>query len=85
MQHCCMAEARNPRAHCDTGCAQLQVPCTVSAIQDGGPQGLQVGSLFATALHDLAISAEWDGFGEQGEFHTLARVWEVERHTALAV
>jgi hypothetical protein len=42
-----------------------------------------VGSLFNRQFYEEAIDAKIDGFGECGEFHTIAKVWEIERHVAL--
>mgnify|MGYP003325860818 CR=1 FL=1 len=48
---------------------------------------------YEESLEDLGLdevkarcaAAGLDAFGERGEFHTLARVWDVPRHTALGV
>ena len=51
------------------------IPCTVSAVPEP-IDGIAVGQAFDRALVERALSAGWDPFGENGEFHTLARVWE---------
>lgn len=66
------------------------VPCTVSAVA-GVPdmvipaalEGLAPGRPFDEALSRAMAAAGWDGFGENGEIHTLARVWEVDPEQAL--
>jgi diphthamide synthase (EF-2-diphthine--ammonia ligase) len=57
-----------------------QVPCRVSATT---VDIVQVGSLFDRQFYNQAIADKVDGFGECGEFHTLAQVWEVSRTIAL--
>jgi diphthamide synthase (EF-2-diphthine--ammonia ligase) len=57
-----------------------QVRCYVSG---STVNVVQVGSLFNRQFYEEAIEAKIDGFGECGEFHTLAKVWEIERHVAL--
>lgn len=56
------------------------VPCSLSACP-GKPgaeavEGVEVGALFDAGLAARARAGGWDGFGEEGEFHTLAQVWE---------
>lgn len=51
------------------------IPCTVSAVTRP-IDGIVVGQLFDRALVKCALAAGCDPFGENGEFHTLARVWD---------
>jgi diphthamide synthase (EF-2-diphthine--ammonia ligase) len=44
-----------------------------------------VGAVYTPALAAAAVAAGVDAFGENGEFHTLARVWEVDRARALGI
>jgi diphthamide synthase (EF-2-diphthine--ammonia ligase) len=44
---------------------------------------MQLGTAFTRELHDQALQCGWDGFGENGEFHTLAQVWETDSVVAL--
>jgi diphthamide synthase (EF-2-diphthine--ammonia ligase) len=53
--------------------AASTVPCRVCAVT--GEHGVKVGDLFDAALV-ARLSASCDQFGENGEFHTLAEVWE---------
>lgn len=52
------------------------VPCVVSSVADEGKGVVFVGERFNRELWERARKAGKDGFGENGEFHTLARVWE---------
>eukprot|EP01134_Creolimax_fragrantissima_P007444 CFRG7444T1 len=55
------------------------VPCIVTACEgdfSGGEWPIKVGDSYGAALRQRAISLGWDEFGENGEFHTLARVWD---------
>lgn len=65
------------------------VPCVVSACPGDPPESspvpVHVGSRFDHQLADSARRAGWDAFGENGEFHTLAQVWQVPRHRALGI
>ena len=64
------------------------VPCVVSNVtvgEDGAPPELRVGALFDAKLLAAAEAAGVDGFGERGEFHTLARVWKVSVDKALGL
>ena len=54
------------------------VPCDVSATT---VDAVAVGERFG----DFETPHGLDAFGERGEFHTLARVWEVPRRAALGV
>jgi ATP-binding cassette subfamily B (MDR/TAP) protein 1 len=66
-----------------TDLERSQVPCIVSAstIDD-----VSVGTLFTREYSEmLTKNGKIDGFGECGEFHSLAKVWEVDRRTALGI
>lgn len=57
------------------------VPCELSACpaqQKGEPTPLRVGDMFDATLAARAREAGWDAFGENGEFHTLAKCWEAK-------
>ena len=54
-----------------------QVPCFVSA---SSVDLAKVGSLFNRQFYKRMVQAKVDGFGEAGEFHTLAKVWEVPNY-----
>ena len=54
------------------------VPCDVSATT---VDAVAVGERFG----EFETPPGLDAFGERGEFHTLARVWEVPRRAALGV
>jgi len=59
-----------------------RVPCVVSACErsqtpeSDSANPLIVGEVFTRAVFDRMTALGWDAFGENGEFHTLARVWE---------
>lgn len=67
------------------------VPCTITACEYGQAfmkqkcEAVQVGRLFDQQLRDACVASGWDTFGENGEFHTLAQVWEVPRLQALGL
>eukprot|EP01062_Namystynia_karyoxenos_P084259 TRINITY_DN9874_c2_g1_i1.p1 TRINITY_DN9874_c2_g1~~TRINITY_DN9874_c2_g1_i1.p1 ORF type:complete len:669 (+),score=200.27 TRINITY_DN9874_c2_g1_i1:58-2064(+) len=64
--------------------AESKVPCVVSALGTeqqqqqaaGGAVPVKVGDMFGAQAARRAEEAGWDAFGENGEFHTLARVWD---------
>jgi diphthamide synthase (EF-2-diphthine--ammonia ligase) len=56
------------------------VPCVVSSVSDGAHGAIAVGERFGCALWQRARAAGIDGFGENGEFHTLARIWDAPSH-----
>lgn len=67
-----------------------QVPCFVSGctavVDDNDDYELKVGTQFTRVLYDkLIASGKVDGFGERGEFHSIAKVWEVPRSMALSL
>lgn len=66
-----------------------KVPCALTALAGlegtSVPQGMEVGRAFDRGAYSLSRSAGWDGFGENGEFHSLAKVWEVPRTVALGL
>ncbi len=51
------------------------VPCDICAVPDARQAGVSVGQRFSRALTEQ-LPPGIDRFGESGEFHTLARVWE---------
>lgn len=63
------------------------VPCKVTAVTDDGAKaaGAVVGAAFGPELAAAVVRAGCDAFGENGEFHTLAQVWEVSRERALGL
>ena len=79
------AKLEFPLWHADYGdlAADLRasgVPCEVSAVTVDC-DAIRVGARFG----EFTTPPELDAFGERGEFHTLARVWEVPRKAALGV
>lgn len=58
------------------------VNCIVSA---STTDVVQKGDVFGRLLYERALDHGVDGFGEEGEFHTLAQVWEVDRRQALGL
>lgn len=52
------------------------VPCVVSAVTEEALGCVSVGERFGRVLWQRALAAGVDGFGENGEFHTLAQAWE---------
>eukprot|EP00928_Gymnodinium_smaydae_P028031 TRINITY_DN21493_c0_g1_i1.p1 TRINITY_DN21493_c0_g1~~TRINITY_DN21493_c0_g1_i1.p1 ORF type:complete len:689 (-),score=78.22 TRINITY_DN21493_c0_g1_i1:133-2199(-) len=58
------------------------VPCVVSASSN---DTVKEGDVFGRDVYQRAVSNGVDGFGERGEFHSLAKVWEVERRRALGL
>ena len=52
------------------------VPCVVSAVSEEGEGIVRAGERFGRELWERAKAAGIDGFGENGEFHTLACAWE---------
>ncbi len=51
------------------------VPCEVCAVPDAAQTGVRIGQRFGRDLTEQ-LPAGIDRFGESGEFHTLARVWD---------
>ena len=58
-----------------------QVPCVVSGTTRDTI--VQEGTAFDRSLYNRVTSLGLDGFGERGEFHSLAKVWKVPRKVAL--
>ena len=58
------------------------VKCVVSA---SSTDVVKEGDVFGRELYELALANGVDAFGEEGEFHTLAQVWEVDRRQALGL
>eukprot|EP00187_Rhodella_violacea_P000115 CAMPEP_0174902446 /NCGR_PEP_ID=MMETSP0167-20121228/37840_1 /TAXON_ID=38298 /ORGANISM="Rhodella maculata, Strain CCMP736" /LENGTH=337 /DNA_ID=CAMNT_0016144453 /DNA_START=6 /DNA_END=1019 /DNA_ORIENTATION=- len=59
-----------------------QVVCVVSSSTVGS---VSVGDVFNREFSDRVKGVGIDGFGENGEFHTVARVWKVDRSVALGL
>ena len=61
-----------------------RVPCEVSS---STIDGVAVGEIYDKVFREriAARSADVDLFGENGEFHTVAQVWKVERSVALGI
>lgn len=57
------------------------VPCEVCAVPDEQASGVSVGERFGRALTER-LPAGVDRFGECGEFHTLARIWDAPADSA---
>ena len=51
------------------------VPCVISAVADPTAIDIAVGQRFDRSLID-ALPPGTDPFGESGDFHTLARIWD---------
>ncbi|VEU35979.1 unnamed protein product [Pseudo-nitzschia multistriata] len=60
-----------------------KVPCEVSG--STREEEVPLGTVFDRKLYNKLINTEIDGFGECGEFHSLAMVWVVPRSTALGL
>ena len=62
------------------------VPCAVSAVANEAAARLcAVGDMYHRALRMRLEAAGLDGFGEEGELHTMAHVWQVSPQQALDV
>ena len=59
-----------------------KVPCIVSATSN---DVVREGDVFGREVYTRALKHGVDGFGEEGEFHSLAKVFEVDRRTALGL
>jgi ATP-binding cassette subfamily B (MDR/TAP) protein 1 len=59
-----------------------KVPCQVSG---SSREEVIVGSFFNRKLYSQLLEVGIDGFGEEGEFHSLARVFDVPRQVALGL
>mmetsp|Transcript_3735 Transcript_3735/g.10585 ORF Transcript_3735/g.10585 Transcript_3735/m.10585 type:complete len:530 (-) Transcript_3735:659-2248(-) len=59
------------------------VPCQVSGSTRA--EEVPLGTVFDRKLYNRLIKTDIDAFGECGEFHSLAMVWEVPRSTALGL
>jgi diphthamide synthase (EF-2-diphthine--ammonia ligase) len=60
-----------------------KVPCVISASQ---VDQVSVGTIFTSELYYTILKGSAiDVFGENGEFHSLAKVWETDRLTALGL
>ena len=58
------------------------VECVVSA---SSTDAVKEGDVFGRELYDRALKNGVDAFGEEGEFHSLAKVWDVDRRQALGL
>jgi ATP-binding cassette subfamily B (MDR/TAP) protein 1 len=56
------------------------VKCVLSAVTN--PEAGKVGDVFDRAMMKRVMLASIDGFGENGEFHTLTEVWSTSRTKA---
>ena len=66
---------------CDTLIADLEasgVMCEISAVTEAAVGGVAVGERFDRAMM-ARLPDGIDPFGENGEFHTLVRVWEEDQ------
>ena len=63
------------------------VPCVVTACADtpDDANAIKVGEPFDAKLAERVSALGWDAFGENGEFHTLAQVWDSPAQRALGV
>jgi|MDSW01.1.fsa_nt_gb diphthamide synthase (EF-2-diphthine--ammonia ligase) len=63
------------------------VPCTITAVTEERCEraGAIVGAAYGPELAEAVTAAGADAFGENGEFHTLAAVWETSRERALGL
>ncbi|KAL3902600.1 MAG: hypothetical protein SGARI_005756, partial [Bacillariaceae sp.] len=59
-----------------------QVPCEVSG---SSREEVPVGAYFDRTLSTQLLQVGIDGFGEEGEFHSLAKVFDVSRDVALGL
>ena len=60
-----------------------RVECTISA---STVDEIEVGTKFTKTLSEMIVNKfKSDGFGENGEFHTMAQVWTIERECALGL
>ena len=57
-------------------------PCFLSA---STVDSVSVGEQFTRELYQKALTLGVDGFGECGEFHSIAKVWNVPRIVALGL
>ena len=60
-----------------------KVPCQVSS--SAREEVVPLGVAFDRKLYERLIDTDVDGFGELGEFHSLAMVWEVPRSIGLGL
>lgn len=58
------------------------VKCVVSA---SSTDVVKEGDVFGRELYERALKHDVDAFGEEGEFHSLAQVWNVDRRQALGL
>jgi diphthamide synthase (EF-2-diphthine--ammonia ligase) len=60
-----------------------KVPCQVSG--STREKEVPLGTVFDRKLYERLLDSDIDSFGECGEFHSLAMVWDVSRTTALGL
>lgn len=72
---------RKPYTELAADLAASGVPCLVSA---STVEQVEVGQEYGPAFREL-LPETVDAFGENGEFHTLAQVWKVNRRVALGL
>ncbi|MEM7099449.1 MAG: DUF5522 domain-containing protein [Pseudomonadota bacterium] len=53
------------------------ITCEVSAVTEAAEKLIKPGDIYNRSLFER-LSRDVDGFGENGEFHTLAKVWEIK-------
>lgn len=58
---------------------EAEIACEVSAVSDIAQDHIQIGETFDRKMMER-LPASIDSFGENGEFHTLARVWDSRKH-----
>jgi len=59
-----------------------QVPCFITGTTK---EEVKLGTQYTREFYHETLAFKLDGFGENGEFHSLAKVWEVPRATALGI
>ena len=63
----------------------LETSGVVCAVSASTRDGVEEGEVFNRKLSDRVMGSGMDGFGEEGEFHTVAKVWGVGREQALGL
>ncbi|KAL3934848.1 MAG: hypothetical protein SGBAC_009516 [Bacillariaceae sp.] len=61
---------------------ESKVPCFITG---STKDQAKVGTQYTREFYKQMVAADLDGFGENGEFHSLAKVWDVPRATALGI
>lgn len=65
--------------------ADLEASKVCVVVSASTKDGIDEGMEFSRELMDKAIALNLDGFGENGEFHSVAQVWSVSREQALGL